>query len=230
VLVVDAETLPEAQVAARAQLHAVAAAEGGDAVAARWDVERRAAIEAAAERPFLPASATKVAARTAPPFVTAPRAGGGRDFGRLVHRVLEWAPLGGPGREEAAAAALVLAPAFGLDPEAARRAADAVRRVLELPLMQRAAGAARVWRELPLVFPDGEFLVEGIVDLLFEEDGGLVVVDYKTDEITAEQAFDQAAHHAPQLQLYGRGLTQATGLRVKERLVVFTALGQVVPV
>jgi ATP-dependent helicase/nuclease subunit A len=87
-----------------------------------------------------------------------------------------------------------------------------------------------VWRELPLVFPDGDVLVEGVVDLLFEEDGALVVVDYKTDEVTDEQAIDQAAHHAPQLQLYGRGLAQATGRAVKERLVVFTALARAVPV
>ena len=33
-------------------------------------------------------------------------------------------------------------------------------------------------------------------------------------------------HHAPQLQLYGRGLAQATGLRVKQRIVLFTALGR----
>jgi ATP-dependent exoDNAse (exonuclease V) beta subunit len=55
-------------------------------------------------------------------------------------------------------------------------------------------------------------------------------VDYKTDHITPEQALPQAAHHAPQLQLYGRGLAQAAGLPVRERVVLFTALGQVVPV
>jgi ATP-dependent helicase/nuclease subunit A len=230
VLVVDAEALPEPPVAARAQLHAVAAAEGGDAVAARWDAARKAAIEAAAERPFVPTPATRVAARTAPPFVTTPGRGVGRDFGRLVHRVLEWAPLGPEGPDAAAAAALALAPAFGLDRPAAERAAAAVRRVLELPLLARARAASRIWRELPLVFPDGDALVEGVVDLLFEEDGGLVVVDYKTDEVTDEQAIDQAAHHAPQLQLYGRGLAQATGRAVKERLVVFTALGRAVAV
>ena len=83
-----------------------------------------------------------------------------------------------------------------------------------------------MWRELPLWFPDGADLVEGNVDLVFEEDGQLVVVDYKTDAIADEQALAQAAHHAPQLQLYGRGLTQAIGLPVRERLVLFTALGR----
>jgi len=57
-----------------------------------------------------------------------------------------------------------------------------------------------------------------------------VVVDYKTDGITPAQALAQAAHHAPQLQLYGRGLAQAMGLPVRERLVLFTSIGQVVAV
>jgi len=57
-----------------------------------------------------------------------------------------------------------------------------------------------------------------------------VVVDHKTDAITPEQALAQAAHHAPQLQLYGRGLAQAFGMPVRERLVLFTAIGRAVPV
>jgi ATP-dependent exoDNAse (exonuclease V) beta subunit len=123
-----------------------------------------------------------------------------------------------------------LAPAFGLDAEAARRAAAAVRATLGLPVLERARRAARVFRELPVVFPEGDHLAEGIIDLVFEEGGALVVVDYKTDPIAPAQALAQAAHHAPQLQLYGRGLAQATGQHVRERLVVFTAIGQAVGV
>jgi ATP-dependent helicase/nuclease subunit A len=123
-----------------------------------------------------------------------------------------------------------LAPSFGLTGDDARRAAEAAARALALPVMERARRAPRLWRELPVWFPDGEDLVEGVVDLVFEEDGALVVVDYKTDHIAADQALAQAAHHAPQLQLYGRGLAQATGLSVRERLVLFTALGQTVAV
>jgi ATP-dependent helicase/nuclease subunit A len=123
-----------------------------------------------------------------------------------------------------------LAPSFGLDAAGAARAAEAATRALALPVMARARRSRRIWRELRLWFPDGADLVEGKVDLVFEEEGGLVVVDYKTDHLSAEQARAQAAHHAPQLQLYGRGLARATGLPVRERLVLFTALGETVPV
>jgi ATP-dependent exoDNAse (exonuclease V) beta subunit len=128
------------------------------------------------------------------------------------------------------AIASALAPSFGLDPDTAARAGGQVERVLSMPLLDRARRATRVWRELWVWFPDGANLVEGIVDLVFEERDGLVVVDYKSDPISEDQAVAQAAHHAPQLQLYGRGLAQAAGVPVRERLVVFTALGRAVPV
>jgi ATP-dependent helicase/nuclease subunit A len=238
VRVLDADTLPAPETPAqRADLWSLAGAEGGDAVAARWEAERGARIEAAAERPFTPISATRLAARNAPPAAVHADlrriAGepGGRDFGSLVHRLLEWIPLDEPAPVEAARAmAAAIAPSYDLDPDAALRAGDAAAEALALPVMERARRARRAWRELPLAFPEEGYLVEGTIDLVFEEDGQLVIVDYKTDRIVPEQALLQAAHHAPQLQLYGRGLTQATGLRIKERLVLFTTLGLAVPV
>jgi ATP-dependent helicase/nuclease subunit A len=154
----------------------------------------------------------------------------GRDFGSLVHRILEWIPLDDCAPPAVAAMAAALAPGFGLSAEAAERAAETASRVLAMPLLDRARAARRVYRELLVWFPDGPDLLEGVVDLVFEEERGLVVVDYKTDHIAPEQALAQAAHHAPQLQLYGRGLAQATSLPVAERLVLFTALGRAVEV
>jgi ATP-dependent helicase/nuclease subunit A len=233
VRVVDAETLPfPEERSQRAELWALAGASGGDPVAVRWEDERRARIETAARRPYLPISATRLAAREAPaPAVLA--GGAGRDFGSLVHRLLEWVPLGEeeePGPPPVRAMARALAPAYGLDERSALRAADQVARALALPVLRRAGRASRVWREMRLWFPDGENLVEGVIDLVFEEDGQLVIVDYKTDAVAEEQAVAQAAHHAPQLQLYGRGLAQAAGQPVRERLVLFTAIARTVAV
>ncbi len=234
VRLVDVEALPHPDTPGRGrELWMIASAEGGDAVAARWETERRELVTRAALRPYLPAKVTGLVERTAPPPVAAVAATGGRDFGSLIHQLLEWVPLHDEGPERAGrmrAMAEALAPSYGLDRVAAARAGAQVERVLGLPLLSRARRAKQLWRELPLWFPDGEYLVEGRVDLVFEEDGQLVVVDYKSDAIADEQALEQAAHHAPQLQLYGRGLTQAIGLPVRERLVVFTALGRSVPV
>jgi ATP-dependent helicase/nuclease subunit A len=229
VCVLDAATLPApVREDAAVDLRALAGAEGGDVVAARWEAERKSLVAEAAHRPLLPISATRSAARTAPAAVAAVAGLGGRHFGRLVHRILEWIPFDDSSAERAAAMAEALAPTFGLDGEGAARAAEAARRALALPVIGRACRAARVWRELALWFPEGDELVEGVVDLVFEEEGGLVLVDYKTDHVAPEQILLQAAHHAPQLQLYGRGLARATGMPVRERLVLFTALGEAI--
>jgi ATP-dependent helicase/nuclease subunit A len=229
VLVVDAASLAE-EPGPRPDLWSLAGAVGGDAVAALWDEEREELIATAARRPLTPVRATRVAERTALPAVGVKGTEGGRNFGSLVHQMLEWTPLEGGSPEQALPMAIALAPRFGLDDEAANRAATAVAQVLASALMERARKSSRVWRELPFWLPESDELVEGIVDLVFEEDGQLVVVDYKTDQVTAAQAVDQAAHHAAQLRLYGRGLTLALGVPVRERLVLFTALGEAVAV
>jgi ATP-dependent helicase/nuclease subunit A len=234
VRVVDATRLPPADPGLdhAGYAHASQGPEAtGDVAADRWATLRTARLADAGERLLTPISATRAAARTAIAAVTAPGVeGGGRSFGSLVHRLLEWTPFEAADLPALQATAAALAPSFGLDATAAPRAAEAAWRTLQLPVMGRARAAARCWRELPLVFADGADLVEGIVDLVFEEDGALVVVDYKTDGIEPGQALEQALHHAPQLQLYGRGLALATGQPVRERLVLFTSLGQAVPV
>ena len=229
VAVLDIETVPMPE-ARRAGIdfRALAGAEGGDPVAARWEVERRGRIEAARQRPFVPISATRHVAAEAPPPVESAGSPGGRAFGALVHKILEWLPLDRPG--DAAAMAESLAPMFGLEPSEAHRAAEAVVRALGLPVMERARRATRLWRELPVWLPEEGRLIEGVVDLVFEEDGALIVVDYKSDHVPEERLIDQAAHHAPQLRVYGRALALATGKSVRERLVLFTTAARVIPV
>ena len=234
VRLVDAETLvrPEAPGRGR-ELWALSSAEGGDAVRARWEAAREELLARGAEVPYIPITATDLASRSAPAPVIAVSASSGPDFGRLVHKLLELVVLEDLGPSRAAhirSVSETLAPSLGLDLSAAQRAGDQVERVLSLPLLERARNATHVWRELPIVFPDGEYLAAGKVDLVFEEDGQLVVVDYKSDAITEAQLIQQADHHKEQLRIYGRGLTQAMGLPVRERLVVFTALGRSVPV
>ena len=47
-------------------------------------------------------------------------------------------------------------------------------------------------------------VVQGIIDLLVSTAQGLVVIDFKTDRITAEQAEQYAGLYRRQLELYSR--------------------------
>jgi ATP-dependent helicase/nuclease subunit A len=60
-------------------------------------------------------------------------------------------------------------------------------------------------------------LVQGIIDLYFEEPDGLVLLDYKTDSVkTAGQLLDR---YQTQMDLYARALAAATGKPVKEKII-----------
>ena len=93
-------------------------------------------------------------------------------------------------------------------------------------LRQRALTARRHWKELPFsVLVDGD-LHEGVIDLVIEEDDGLVLVDYKTDRLASEQEARKRldAAYRGQGEFYRRALEEA-GLEVKEVLFAFLGPG-----
>ena len=54
------------------------------------------------------------------------------------------------------------------------------------------------------VISDETIVVQGIIDMLIRTPQGLVVIDFKTDSITAEQVAERAEKYRRQLQLYAR--------------------------
>ena len=93
-----------------------------------------------------------------------------------------------------------------------------------------AAKHGQLHREQPFVVYDSdeEILIQGIVDAYFEEDGELVVVDYKTDRVhQPEELIDR---YKVQLDYYAKALQQLTGMYVKEKIIYSFELGREVPV
>ncbi len=85
-----------------------------------------------------------------------------------------------------------------------------------------------VRREQPFVFEYEGQLIQGIIDLYFEEDGELVLVDYKTDRVMKNEAGEKelVRRYAIQLDYYAKALTQLTGKKVKEKIIYSFALGK----
>jgi len=76
-------------------------------------------------------------------------------------------------------------------------------------------------------FNDGgeeKILFQGIIDCFFEENDEYVVVDYKTDNILAENVKKRAEKYTPQLDAYAKALERITGKRVKERIIYFLSV------
>ncbi|MBO5987745.1 MAG: helicase-exonuclease AddAB subunit AddA [Lachnospiraceae bacterium] len=94
-------------------------------------------------------------------------------------------------------------------------------------LRAQAAGALR--REQPFVlaiparrlkesFPEDEtVLIQGIIDAYFEEEEGIVLLDYKTDRIPSLEALWN--RYEAQMDHYQEALERLTGKKVKERIL-----------
>jgi ATP-dependent exoDNAse (exonuclease V) beta subunit len=142
----------------------------------------------------------------------------GPAFGTLVHAVLADVPL--DARAEAVGGvAARLGRTLGLADGDIEEAAELVRHALTQPFFDRvraAATAGRCRRETPITVVVDDQLVEGIVDLAFEEEGRWVVVDYKTD---AELSAEGEARYRRQVALYASAIGQATGQPARAVLV-----------
>ena len=124
----------------------------------------------------------------------------GSAIGRAVHGVLQVVDLtSGDGIEGAVAAQCV---AEGVA-EFAPLVTSLVRSALGSDVVKRAA-ARQHWREsyVGMVQKDGTVL-EGFVDLIYrEDDGSLIIVDYKTDDAPDAALPSRVGYYAPQLNAY----------------------------
>ena len=62
---------------------------------------------------------------------------------------------------------------------------------------------------LPVVETTERMLVQGVIDCMFREENGWVIIDYKTDHLGDEEAF--RTRYAVQLALYKQAMEQITG-------------------
>lgn len=147
---------------------------------------------------------------------TSAAAGGehGKEFGTALHRLLELSDL----REnenldvlaERIAATAGLADPAGL--------AERARSALRSAPVQRAADRKH-WLELPVVTPNNGMTLEGIIDLMYrEDDGTLVIADFKTDISVTEETL---AAYWRQLSTYAGMVERITGQKVSELVLIF---------
>ncbi len=95
--------------------------------------------------------------------------------------------------------------------------------------MHQAAVCGKLYKEQPFVlgvdasilYPDDQsgetLLIQGIIDVWFEEEDGLVVLDYKTDRVTKAEELKEK--YGIQLDYYAQALERITGKSVKEKII-----------
>ena len=160
--------------------------------------------------------------------------------GTLYHKLLELLPLTEVRTEEALTVflrELVNSGRMSAE-ETACIEAGKVMQFIQSELaerMRKADAKGTVKREQPFVLGiettdgSGDYeLVQGIIDLYFEEEDGVVLVDYKTDRV--ETASELAERYRIQLQYYARAIRQITGKKVKEILIYSLYLSETISV
>ncbi|HHW06955.1 MAG TPA: helicase-exonuclease AddAB subunit AddA [Clostridia bacterium] len=114
------------------------------------------------------------------------------------------------------------------------------------PLGQKLAAAPpeKVKREVAFtlgipareIYPDlgeGEterVIVQGIIDCLLVEEDGIILIDYKNDQVREDDLSRVVAGYRHQLELYARAVGEIYGRPVKEKYLYFFQLGQAIPV
>jgi ATP-dependent helicase/nuclease subunit A len=153
---------------------------------------------------------------------------GGSAVGRAVHAVLQTVDLDAPG--DLGALAGVHASVEGV-PTAADDVAGLAASALAAPTVLQARATPRRWREVAVAAPMGDGrLVEGYIDLLFEDAAGdLVVVDYKTDRARSDAELDAAmGRYRLQAAAYALALEATLGRPVARAVFVFARIGAAV--
>jgi len=84
---------------------------------------------------------------------------------------------------------------------------------------------ASQWKENDLEQPrhviQDSIIVQGIIDLLIETPNGLLVVDFKTDDVSAEEVARRADLYRTQLDLYAQAAEAITGRKILAKWLYF---------
>lgn len=107
---------------------------------------------------------------------------------------------------------------------------ELVQRIINSPLVYREEqfsaklNPSLVFDEYENVDTDAEIIVQGAVDVAFEENGKLVIVDYKTDRV--KDISKLAILYKKQLELYRLAMEQSTEMTVSECIICSVHLGE----
>lgn len=105
--------------------------------------------------------------------------------------------------------------------------------------MQKASAKGKLFREAPFMmgigadlidvrYPHDEtVLIQGIIDAWWQEDGGAVILDYKTDRVESADKLTQL--YSKQLELYEQALI-SMHITVKEKIIYSFELGETITI
>jgi ATP-dependent exoDNAse (exonuclease V) beta subunit len=156
-------------------------------------------------------------------WVMSPVTGGeGAIFGKLVHRLFEKLDWSQPDLLEKMAE--IEGKDLGATGSMIKRAGEMVREAINSPILQRVIKSSSYQKEVPFTYKDDGTIFEGVMDVVFREGNGLVVLDFKTDQIKKDNLNSKVEHYKPQTKVYSEAIKTIFGQPPKEVILFFLHL------
>jgi len=105
-----------------------------------------------------------------------------------------------------------------------------VKEALNSPLLQRVIKSGNCQKEVPFTYKNNGTIFEGVMDVVFREGDGLVVLDFKTDLVEKDNLNSKAEHYKPQVSVYSDAIKTIFGNPPKEVILFFLHLMEPVSV
>lgn len=107
-----------------------------------------------------------------------------------------------------------------------RRMVNSCRVCREVPFYMEISGID-VQKSLPDIYKNEQILLQGVIDCYFEENDGIVLIDYKTDRVPDGNTDIIRDRYRVQLDYYTRALEKMTGKKVKEKYIYLFYNGEI---
>ncbi len=159
--------------------------------------------------------------------------------GTALHTFMQYADFSGAVLDLSAEVTRLVDQNFLTEQQGRALNLKAIQNFLASPLYQRMKQAQKLHREYAFLYgvpaqvveeslssqyEKEVILMQGIADLVIEEEDGIVIVDYKTDRLSNVADFEE--RYSRQLQLYGQALPDYFQKPVKECLIYALHLGK----
>ncbi len=156
-------------------------------------------------------------------------------IGDLAHRFLEhWDFAGDPLTFREGLMAFLGRNLNGRDKDAQlaleRELEDIFQIFFNSPAYEELKSSHILGREIPLLIPWGEQIMEGVMDVLYEKDGKLYVADYKTDRVQGRDLSQLVEGYHHQARIYSDAVRLSLKREVAAFKIVLLRLGQAVPI
>lgn len=158
--------------------------------------------------------------------------GRGFSWGRTIHRILEYCAKKDRDNLDLFIENILIEE--GRVPEEKEEVLDYVKGILSSPFWERVMRSKKRFMEVPfgqhLPGSPNDTIVSGVIDLVFLEEEGWVIVDYKTDTVRDDEELSRLVdYYSPQLDLYCSFWEELIGEEVIEAGFYFTSICKWVP-